>query len=142
MIRCLLLLLVTTPLALAAPVPKELKKTDAQAILGTWDMVSHSHNGGPAGPQTVKWRLEPEGKAFIMNPSDTAIAFKLHPELTPKGFDWQWPNSMHLGLYELDGDTLKVVITAGNSTERPTELKPGPNVIYCEFKRVGAEGKK
>ena len=136
----LLLLLLAVPLAFAAPVPKELKRTDAHAILGTWEMVVQSSNGGPATPQTVKWRLDPDGKAFIMNIGDTAIGYKLHPELSPKGFDWQWPGSLHMGLYELDGDTLKVVITSAASTVRPTELKPATGMIYCEFKRVEAAG--
>ena len=136
MLRSLAFLLLAAPLALAAPVPKELKRNDERNILGTWDMVVHSHNGGQAGAQSVKWRLEPDGKAFIMNPGDTAIGYKLHPEMSPKGFDWQWPTSLHLGRYELDGDTLKVVITSGAATVRPGELKPGPDVIYCEFKRA------
>ena len=138
MIRPLGFLLLSAALVFAAPVPKEVKKkNDEQLILGTWDMIAHSNNGGPATPQTVKWRLEPDGKAFIMNPSDTAITYKIHPELSPKGFDWQWPTSLHMGLYALEGDTLKVVITSGASKVRPTELKPGPDVIYCEFKRLG-----
>jgi len=140
MLRSLALLLLACPLALAAPVPKELKRTDAQAILGTWNMVKHSNNGAEPTPQNIKWRLEADGKASIMNPGDTAIGYKLHPELSPKGFDWQWPGSLYMGLYELDGDTLKVVITAGASTVRPTELKPAQGIIYCEFKRVNPEG--
>jgi uncharacterized protein (TIGR03067 family) len=136
MLRSLTILLLAAPLVLAAPVPKELKRTDEQAILGMWDMVAHSSNGAPATPQTVKWRLESDGKAFILNPGESAIGYKLHPELSPKGFDWQWPGSLHLGRYQLEGDTLKVVITSGASTVRPTELKPAADVIYCEFKRV------
>ncbi len=136
MLRSFALRLLASPLALAAPVPKELKRTDATAILGTWQMVVQSNSGGPATPEAVKWRLESDGKAFIMNPGDTAIGYKLHPGLSPKGFDWQWPTSLHMGLYELDGDTLKVVITSGASTVRPTELKPATGVIYCEFKRI------
>ena len=128
--------------ASAAPVPKELKRTDEHAILGTWDMVQHSSGGAAPTPQSVKWRLEPNGKAFIMNPGDTPIAYKLHLDTSPRGFDWNWPTSSHPGLYELKGDTLKVVIKSGNTTERPTELKPGPDVIYCEFQRVDAGGKK
>ena len=135
-LRSFAFLLLVAPLASAAPVPKELKRTDERAILGTWDMAVHSSDGGPATPQTVKWRLESDGKAFIMNPADTAIVYKLHPGLSPKGFDWQWPNSLHLGLYELDGDTLKVVITSGASGVRPTELMPAKGMIYCEFKRM------
>lgn len=140
--RTCLVLTILTPLAVAAPVPKELKSGDEQRILGTWDMVGHSMGGGPVTPQTVKWRLEPGGQAFIMNPGDTAIAYKIHTETEPKGFDWNWPTSSHPGLYQLDGDMLKVVITTGNSTARPKELKPGPNVIYCEFKRVTTGEKK
>ncbi len=142
MLRSLVILLLAVPLASAAPVPKELKQNDAQRILGTWDMVLHSRAGGAPKVGTAKWRLERDGKAFIMNSGDTAISYKLHRELSPKGFDWERPTSSHPGLYELSGDTLKVVITCGNSTVRPTELKPGPDVIYCEFKRVPAEAKK
>ena len=136
MLRPFILVLLTAPLTFAAPVPKELKRTDERAILGTWQMVVHANNAGPATPEAVKWRLEPDGRAFIMNPADTAIGYKLHPELSPKGFDWQWPTSLHMGLYELDGDTLRVFITSAASTVRPTELKPAPGVIYCEFKRI------
>ena len=142
MLRSLFILLLAVPVASAAPVPKELKQTDEQAILGTWDMVQHSMGGAVPTPQSVKWRLEPNGKAFIMSPDDLPITFKLHLDTSPRGFDWNWPTSSHPGLYELKGDTLKVVITCGNSTVRPTELKPGPDVIYCEFKRVPAEAKK
>ena len=142
MLRPFILLLLASPLALAAPVPKELRRSNAQAILGTWQLVVHSDRGQPPTPQSVKWRLEPDGKAFIMNPGDIAISYKLHPHDSPKGFDWQWPTSMHLGLYAIEGDTLKVVITSVDSKIRPTELQAGPGVIYCEFARVHPEGKR
>ncbi len=144
MIRALaLLLLLATVPAWAAPVPKELKRNDdARNILGTWQMVHHSMGGGPPTPQSVKWRLEPDGKATILNLNEIAVTYKLHPGTSPKGFDWNWPTSSYPGLYELDGDTLKVVILQQNGTARPTKLEPGPKVIYCEFKRLAPEGKK
>jgi len=103
-------------------------------------MVVHASDGGPNTPQTVKWRFEANGKAFIMNPGDIAIGYKLHPQDSQKGFDWKWPNAMHLGLYALEGDMLKVVITSADGKTRPTELKAGPGVIYCEFARMNPEG--
>ena len=141
MLRPFALLLAVSPLAFAAPVPKELRRTDDQTILGTWQMVVHSSDGGPSTPQSVKWRLEPDGKAFIVDPADSAIGYRLHPELSPRGFDWKLPGTLHLGLYHLEGDTLRVVITNGAATVRPTELKAAPGVIYCEFNRVISEGK-
>ena len=131
----LAILLLAVPLTFAAPVPKELKRGDETRILGTWDMVAHSMAGGPPTPQSVKWRLEPSGRAFILNPDEIAIGYVLHGGF-PKGFDWNWPGSSHLGLYELNGDTLKVVIANAGGSVRPTELKPGADVIYCEFKRT------
>ena len=130
-------LLLGASLAFSAPVPKELtKQTDEQAIVGTWKMVSHSLNGETLTPQQVEWWLEVNGKA-IMNPGDTAIEYKLRTELSPKGLDWQFVGAKpHLGLYALDGDTLKVVITSGIGQERPKELKPATGMIYGEFKRV------
>ena len=41
-IPVLLLLLIASPLALAAPVPKEFKRTDERAIVGTWQVVRYS----------------------------------------------------------------------------------------------------
>lgn len=142
MLRSLMALLSAAPLAFAAPVPKELKCGDETRILGTWDMVAHSIAGGPPTPQTVKWRLGPGGQAFILNPNETPIGYKLHGGTQPKGFDWNWPGSSHLGLYELDGDTLKVVIASTGGSVRPTELKPGSDVHYCEFKRAPIGDKK
>jgi len=136
MLRALAILLLAAPLAFAAPVPKELKRGDETRILGTWDMVAYSMAGGPPTPQTVKWRLEPGGQAFILDPNEIAIRCKLHGGSSPKGFDRNWPNSSHLGLYELDGDTLKVVIASAGGSARPAELKPGLDVIYFEFRRA------
>ena len=85
MLRSLFILLLAVPVASAAPVPKELKQTDEQAILGTWDMVQHSMGGAVPTPQSVKWRLEPNGKAFIMSPDDLPITFKLHLDTSPRG---------------------------------------------------------
>ena len=131
--------LVMAPLA-AAPVPKELKRTDEQRILGKWEMVVYYRNGTDAGPQTVHWLLEEGGRASIINPKaigpKDAITFKL---TAGNGFDWQWPNSLHAGIYRLDGDTLKIAMGEGNV--RPGEVKPGGAFSYCEFKRVIAEGK-
>ena len=140
--RALAILLFAAPLAFAAPVPKELKRGDETRILGTWDMVAHSMAGGPPTPQTVKWRLESGGQALILNPNEIAIGYRIHGGTPPKGFDWNWPGSSHLGLYELDENTLKVVITIAGGSARPTELKPGSDVIYCEFKRIPMGDKK
>jgi len=137
MLRSIVLLLLLAPLVSAAPVPKELKRGgDDQAILGTWDMVLHSNGGGPPTPQAVKWELGKDGQAFIINPNRIAITYKLHQATSPKSFDWNWPGASHMGLYELKGDTLKVVIMSAGGAARPTELKPAEGAIYCEFQRV------
>jgi len=140
MMRSFILLLLAAPLGFAAPVPKELKQTDEQRIVGKWEMVVYYRNGTDAGPQTEHWLLEKGGRASIINPKamvpESAITYKL---TAGNGFDWQRSDSLRVGIYRLDGNTLKLAM--GEWDVRPTELKPGAGCSYCEFRRVKTEGK-
>jgi hypothetical protein len=64
--------------------------------------------------------------------------FKLHPETSPKGIDFVQPStrSTSMGIYQLDGDTLKIC-RAGMSRPRPTSFDDPdlPVEAYTRFKR-------
>ena len=143
--RALVFLLVATPL-FAAPVPKELKTSDASAILGTWQVVRYSaYNEERVLPET-HWRFEGEGKGEFWNPgSRQEMAYALlAPEAarSPNGFDYSWDHFKMKGLYRLDGDTLTIALNNDGGKVRAAELAPGKNTWYWEFKRVGAGVKR
>ena len=125
----------------AAPVPKELKRTDARAILGTWENVVHTCDGNAVDKPRFRWRLEEGGIATILNPNEVPVVYALRPEMSPKHLDWQIRDISAMAIYSLEGDTLKVAIS-GPGGVRPTELKPGPGVFYSEFKRLPPEAKR
>lgn len=140
----LLLLLLASPLASAAPVPKELKRTDEHAILGTWEVVRYSCYGqDQVLTQRVQWQLDADGKGALINANGLQEReYKLLPAesaKSPKGFDYSWDYFKMKGLYRLDGDTLKIALNNDGGKVRAAELGPGKNIWYWEFKRVDSE---
>ena len=64
--RTLLVLLLSLPMAFAAPVPKELKKqTDAACFVGTWEITTLRSNGKPLGK--AHWTFD-ESLKMISDP--------------------------------------------------------------------------
>ena len=139
-----LLLVLVTGSAFAAPVPKELQRTDEQAILGTWEMVRYSCYGqDQVLTKRVQWQLDADGKGALINANGRQEReYKLLPAesaKSPKGFDYSWDYFKMKGLYRLDGDTLKIALNNDGGKVRAAELAPGKDVWYWEFKRVASE---
>jgi uncharacterized protein (TIGR03067 family) len=145
-------------LLVAAPIPKDKEKVkDDDAIQGTWKADKFDNGGGPGGPppgelEKIRFVFEKEGKFKIAGgPNGESIGgtFKLDPAakvktidliLTPPG--GEKPETM-LGLYELDGDTLKLCITNGPGKDRPAELKTdGMAIAVITFTRVKEDKKE
>ena len=146
MLRSIVVLLLAAPLALAAPVPKELKRTDEGAIVGTWQVVRYSaYNEERMVPQPTLWCFDGEGKGRFSNTQSWQdMAYSLSPAenaKSPKGFDYAWDNFKMKGVYRLDGDTLKIALNNDGGKVRAAELAPGKNTWYWEFERVPAEAK-
>lgn len=118
----MLALLLVGSLAVSAPVPKVKKPPpDPERILGAWDVVENHANGAnqPEGKVTV-WTFT-EGKMHSSSGNST-WTIKLDPDAAPKQIDI----TDYKGVYEFDGEKLKIAYTIG--ANRPTELKSGPNV--------------
>jgi uncharacterized protein (TIGR03067 family) len=132
--------------ALAAPVPKEKEKVkDEDGVLGVWavDTFDYGEIGGPPQAEAAKMRMtfKKEGKLVLAlggEPQDAS--YKLDPTAKPKGIDLSSPA---LGIYELDGDTLKLCLSQGPSQARPTEFKADGKrgVLVITLKRVKDEKK-
>lgn len=135
-------LLLAVPLLLAAPVPKELKaaKADAEAILGTWEIVACVRNGRPdAGTVGLKYRFAAGGTCTILHKGGnrtSELKCLLDPTAAPKRFLWDATWGTWNGVYELKGDDLKMVFPDQAKAPPPAEVGPGPAVNYSVLKRV------
>ena len=139
--RPLLAVALLVGFAPAAPVPKTLKKQDDKdAILGTW-------NPAPGRTEWFEFKADGNMKAWntgVSAASGVPYKWSIDPTATPKRMTWYSPGEAKPsweGVYELDGDTLKVC--SGGGKARPTELKAvGKGGMLNTFKRVKDEPKK
>lgn len=149
----LAVLFVATAAAVAAPVPKSIKKAPP-SLDGTWEVVEYHSNGRKVNSAlTTRWvidgqtlqieRINKGGGGAIIRPANT-IAYSL---VKPDGgadnaLDYTitynngvTPPRTNPGIIETDGDTLKFAysLTGG---ERPKDSTPAQgNMVYI-FKRV------
>jgi uncharacterized protein (TIGR03067 family) len=120
-------------------------KKEAARLEGEWSMVSGEANGQPMPPEFVK-----TGKRVAKN-GETTISiggqlyfkakFTVDPTKKPKAIDYVMTEGFtkgktQLGIYELDGDTVKFCFAAPGK-DRPTEFtsKPGSERTLSVWKR-------
>jgi uncharacterized protein (TIGR03067 family) len=131
--------------AAADDTEKELKKFE-----GTWLLVSSEHNGQQLPKDDLKdFRLTIKGDQFTSKQGTMTIAgtLKIDPSQKPKVVDatatQDGKKVASLGIYELDGDAMKVCYVAEGS-ERPKAFstKGGTNdkpVMLDVYKREKAK---
>ncbi len=152
----LLITLALPALLVAAPVPKDKEKPkDEDAILGTWKIEKFDAGGGPGGPppgelDKIRFVFEKDGKMkFVGGPggADAATTYKIDPTAKVKTLDLTMTRpgdqpQTALGIYELDGDTLKWCMAEGPDKARPEEMKAdGKRVVVVTFTRLKDEKK-
>lgn len=137
--RPLVILLLLTLPAVAAPVPKSLKpKTPPASPDGAWYLVAINSDG-------VDGSVENMGRNWILGGENFLLGYKEMPDfakhLAPN-FTRRDPDRPNLRLwhkepavYEVDGDTLRVAYTQDGRKEL-TECKPGPGIHHYTFTRV------
>ena len=118
-------------------------KTDLARLEGEWSMVSGSADGQPM-PETMV-----AGSKRVCKGDQTSVTvggqlfmkakFTLDPSKKPKTIDYLMTGGptkgkKQLGIYELDGDTVKFCFAAPGS-ERPTDFKPGERRTSSVWKR-------
>lgn len=129
--------------------PEEKNPKEAEVLLGAWRFEAID-TGGPGGPkeeELAKARMtfgkgdtmvlvEPDGK-------EREYTIKLDPAAKPKGIDLIEKAGTTLGVYELDGDTLRLALAQSGSDTRPAALKAnGKGVVVITLKRVKEEKKE
>ena len=126
---------------LLAPARAEDKpaKGDKEKLQGTWAVVSGERNGKPIPEETVKnAKLVFAADKMTIHNKDrkTEGTFKLSPDKKPKQIDVDMDGRLAKGIYQLDGDTLKIA-HGDTGGPRPKEFsaKEGSGVTVVVLKR-------
>jgi uncharacterized protein (TIGR03067 family) len=122
-------------------------KEDKEAILGTWRAVTQEQQGQSKN-DVEDHRLIFSGGEFTIKKGDQALykgKFKIDPSKKPKVIDMEITESAKedhngktgLGIYVLEGDTLKWCVNEPGETERPKEFSApsGTKLMFVTFKR-------
>lgn len=129
---------------LSAPVPKVVKRPDAEAIEGRWVCATLDTGAGPQ-PDPESW-LELKDGTLSNGREDlkghVRVPFTLDPSHSPGWIDIKAKDvPVHEGVYELEGDTLRWSFSQPGQP-RPTEVS-GKSGTGCRvWKRVKDEPKK
>jgi uncharacterized protein (TIGR03067 family) len=111
---------------------------------GEWQVVSMN----ASGTEQTKEQLEQREMRMVFKDGTfraksklakgvgggAGLPLTLQPGNSPKQIEWQTKARKVLGIYQLDGDTLKIAI--GRSETRPTDFTPGPDKTVYLLKRV------
>jgi uncharacterized protein (TIGR03067 family) len=132
------LLLPAVVLLLGADAKEDAAKKDRERLQGTWSVVS-AERGGEKVPeaQAQKMKLEIKGDTVTVQTGKGSeeATFKLDPTQKPAAIDITSAEKKWLGIYQLEGDALKVCWSDGD--QRPTEFasKAGTRIRFMTLKR-------
>jgi uncharacterized protein (TIGR03067 family) len=121
--------LAAAALALLAPAPDDPTKKDQEKIQGTWNMQTWT-GGGKDRPaeEVAKMQLVLKDDQFIPQQGGSPepggpSTFKLDATKKPPIIDVTNKNGeVALGIYQLDGDDLKMAFRRPGGKDRPTEF--------------------
>jgi uncharacterized protein (TIGR03067 family) len=122
---------------------KELK-----ALAGTWRPISTENNGYKSSPgdlDGILWIRDADGKWTARRGDKIIVEWavkKIDATKNPKTIDieitaGEYKGVMYLGIYELDGDTLRICFALPDRPERPTDFSASKGTVraFSEFKR-------
>jgi uncharacterized protein (TIGR03067 family) len=108
----------------------EQSKADHAALQGEWEIVSAESNGEPPPPSFL------DGARFAFSGDNLTLlgkegSFQLDATKTPRQIDFVRGKTRQPGIYELDGDSLKLCV--GPSDDRPKEFQTRPRTDHSLF---------
>lgn len=140
-----LLLFLAVASLIAADTPKDDVKKEQAKFEGTWTFVSGENNGTVAtAEELANYQLVVKGNEFIWKVGKEqlkATVKMLDPTTTPKIIDIEFAEGplkgVMEGVYQLDGDTMKLCLTQPDARKRPGDFsgKAGSNQILVVLKR-------
>lgn len=140
--------------ALAAPVPKDLKKKTV-SLDGTWEVTEWFSSGNKVNSSyTLRWVIDGQnltiersnlkgGGAILARPATATYSLVKPDGGAANALDYTitYTNGVNPprtlpGVVEADGDTLKFCMTTTANGERPAECKPVQGTTMYVFKKV------
>jgi uncharacterized protein (TIGR03067 family) len=126
-------------LLLTALIQARAADADQEKLQGKWTVESFEYNGNPVERMKDATREIKDGKYTLTPKVGDVIegTIKLDPDKKPKTIDLDVNGNILKGIYELDGDALKLCYNLSDG-ERPTEFasKPDTGVILILHKRA------
>ena len=140
--------------AVAAPVPKDLKKKEV-SLNGSWEVVEWHSNGNKVNSTVaMKWVIDGQtltierqnkGGGLIGKPANISYTLVKPDGGAPNALDYtiNYANGLNPcrsmpGVFEVDGDSLKFCYASLVNGERPAKCEPAQGTVLYVFKRVDA----
>ncbi len=130
--RSCLFTLLTASVLQGSAGAKDDAKGDHETIPGTWQVVSAEDSGTKAPGEAVKnikWVITKDTITYKFGDKTTKLSYKLDATKKPKWIDLTEGDKTTLGIYELDGDKLKICFPEGGKKERSTAFESKPNSV-------------
>ena len=136
-ISALIFLLLFAGLASAASLgassPDEAMTNQLKAMAGTWEPVSAENNGVKASQADLAgtvWVRRTDGRWTMQRGGKTIVEWSvkaIDPRKSPKTIDLEvsagtYRGVVYPGIYELEGDTLRICFALPDKPQRPTEF--------------------
>jgi RNA polymerase sigma factor (sigma-70 family) len=129
--------------------PKAQSKDDKQLLQGEWAFVSGEARGRPIPAEFLKdCCMTFKGDKFRMQMVESKEGtFRLDPAASPRTIDLNIDGGTGLGIYALEGDTLKLCLSEKDKDNRPTKFSSkdaATKQVYFvpKRKKPGETGKK
>ena len=105
---------------------------DQENIQGTWKVVSAADNGHRtprAALRDLKFVITRDKITYKFLEKTTEWTYQLEANRKPKWIDLSGGRETNLGIYELEGDSLKICFAEGRKGERSTAFESKPNSV-------------
>ncbi|MFY7874654.1 MAG: protein kinase domain-containing protein, partial [Pirellula sp.] len=126
------------------PKPKDNRPTDSKAIEGTWSVVMAVDSGRTTPPealQDIRFVITKDKLIMESKGRKQESTYKLNPSTWPKSIDLTEDGHTKPGIYDLQGDTLRIC-TSETTDIRPSTFISQPdsvNDLVITMKRISPE---
>ncbi len=130
--RWCLFTLLTAGFFLGAAGAEDDAKGDAEKVQGTWKVVSAEDSGRKAPDEVtknLKLVVTKDKITYTFGDKTTNWSYKLDATKKLKWIDLTEGDRTTLGIYELDGDNLKICFPEGRKGERSTAFESKPDSV-------------
>jgi uncharacterized protein (TIGR03067 family) len=103
---------------------REIIAKELEQLQGTWRLVASERDGQVEKIQALNQQLITIKERSFSVPGAQVVKFRIDPLESPKTIDFYHQYTVP-GIYELNGDNLKICICA-NTGERPNDFTTGP----------------